>query len=180
MLYHHAYLLTFYGHGDVAYERLRGVFERVSVFLLQGIIGHCDNYPQMALTSSESSSSSSILTAVDKVWSEYASIVDTVKGVFMYFDVNYLPAKGKQPVMVLGYETFTNVLIYSCPSPFDKSLKAAMGVIERERRAAGGGGNVTATSIDFKNVEKLSKMLVRSSIPNNVDDDVSLVNDCIR
>lgn len=133
MLYHHAYLLTFYGHGDIASDRLKGVFEKISLYLLREIGGGSGD--DVASSSQRKTLSDlQVLVAVEKVWSEYSSIVDSVKGIFLYLDVNYLPAKGKQPVSILGYDTFLNVLMYIYPLPLEKSLRAAMAIVEKCRR----------------------------------------------
>jgi len=108
-LYHHAYLLTFYGHGETAYLKLKGVLEKLAVKMLSSI-GSFDSEEQ-------------ILTKIVNSWTEYKQIIIILKAVFLYLDNNFVHTKNLPPILVLGHEVFANVLLVTKNGVYLRALE---------------------------------------------------------
>lgn len=119
-LYHHAYILAFYGHGEYAYQRLRNSLEKNSLKMLN-TLGYYDSEEQ-------------VLIKMASIWQDYKQMINILKGIFLYLDNNYVQSKNLQPVLVLGYDVFSQILFTQKIDMYQRVLEIILVMIDKQRR----------------------------------------------
>ncbi|KAL4473553.1 hypothetical protein ABPG74_022417 [Tetrahymena malaccensis] len=144
-LYHHAYILAFYGHGDQAYSRLKSLLEKYSLKMLN-TLGYYDSEEQ-------------ILVKMVAVWQDYKQMINILKGIFLYLDNNYVHTKNLQPVLVLGYDVFQQILFVQKQDIYSKVLEIILEMIDKQR---------LGENIEGQLIQKIIQMSVDLGMKANI------------